>query len=75
MSEEKVDKMISEEEEAGLFDINTYKQLNLQRKKITIQCARCESEGEIPRDFIRFEEHSDDEYAYHLKKFFKGKLN
>ena len=31
-SREKVDKMISEEEEAGLFDINTYKQLNLQIK-------------------------------------------
>jgi|ETNvirenome_6_30_1030629.scaffolds.fasta_scaffold97244_2 DnaJ-class molecular chaperone len=73
MSEEKVDKMICPDCKG-----NGYRRIwkdSSEREKITIQCARCESQGEIPRDFVRFEEHSDDEYAYHLKKFFKGKLN
>mgnify|MGYP003130062557 CR=1 FL=1 len=46
-----------------------------ERKKITIQCVRCKSSGEIPKDYLRFEEHSDEEYQSHLNKFFKGKLN
>tara|TARA_Y100001938_G_C8008156_1_gene388478 strand:+ start:732 stop:893 length:162 start_codon:yes stop_codon:yes gene_type:complete len=42
-----------------------------KKEKIDIQCSYCESEGEI-KNFVRFEEHSDEEYAQHCKKFFKG---
>mgnify|MGYP003110862659 FL=1 len=40
-----------------------------KKEKIDIQCSYCESEGEI-KNFVRFEEHSDEEYAQHCKKFF-----
>jgi hypothetical protein len=45
-----------------------------EKEKITIQCARCESTGELPDDVIRYEEHDEDEYKAHLKKFFKGRI-
>jgi hypothetical protein len=32
-----------------------------------------ERDGDLPTDMIRFEEHSEEEYRAHLKKFFKGK--
>ena len=32
-----------------------------------------ELDGVHPDDMIRFEEHSEEEYRAHLKKFFKGK--
>ena len=31
-----------------------------------------ERDGDLPTDMIRFEEHSEEEYRAHLKKFFKG---
>ena len=45
-----------------------------KKRKITIQCARCESTGELPDDVVRYEEHEEAEYQAHLKKFFKGRL-
>jgi len=45
-----------------------------EREKITIQCARCESTGELPDDVVRYEEHDESEYEEHLKKFFKGRI-
>ena len=29
-------------------------------------------EGDLPTDRVRFEEHTDEEYIEHCKKFFKG---
>ena len=45
-----------------------------EREKITIQCARCDSTGELPDDVVRYEEHDEAEYEAHLKKFFKGRI-
>ena len=45
-----------------------------EKEKITIQCARCNSTGELPDDVVRYEEHDEAEYEAHLKKFFKGRL-
>jgi len=30
---------------------------------------------DVNKDVLRFEEHSDEEYEEHLRKFFKGKKN
>ena len=46
-----------------------------EKEKITIQCKRCDSSGELPEEVIRYEEHDEAEYEAHLKKFFKGRLH
>ena len=45
-----------------------------EKEKITIQCQRCNSTGELPDDVVRYEEHEEAEYKKHLKKFFKGRI-
>ncbi len=32
-----------------------------------------EKDETLPEDCVRYEEHTDEEYLAHLKKFFKGK--
>ena len=46
-----------------------------EKEKITIQCSRCDSTGELPDDVVRYEEHDESEYEAHLKKFFKGRIH
>ena len=38
-----------------------------------VEETSAERDGDLPTDMIRFEEHSEEEYRAHLKKFFKGK--
>jgi hypothetical protein len=43
------------------------------RRSPAVEETSTERDGDLPTDMIRFEEHSEEEYRAHLKKFFKGK--
>ena len=43
------------------------------RRSSAVEETSTERDGDLPTDMIRFEEHSEEEYRAHLKKFFKGK--
>jgi len=43
------------------------------RRSPAVEETSTELDGDLPTDMIRFEEHSEEEYRAHLKKFFKGK--
>ena len=43
------------------------------RRRPAVEETSTELDGDLPTDMIRFEEHSEEEYRAHLKKFFKGK--
>ena len=42
------------------------------RRSPAVEETSTERDGDLPTDMIRFEEHSEEEYRAHLKKFFKG---
>ena len=42
------------------------------RRSPAVEETNTERDGDLPSDMIRFEEHSEEEYRAHLKKFFKG---
>ena len=42
------------------------------RRSPAVEEESTELDGDLPTDMIRFEEHSEEEYRAHLKKFFKG---
>ena len=42
------------------------------RRSPAVEEGSTELDGDLPTDMIRFEEHSEEEYRAHLKKFFKG---
>ena len=42
------------------------------RRSPAVEETSTELDGDLPTDMIRFEEHSEEEYRAHLKKFFKG---
>ena len=42
------------------------------RRSPALEETSTELDGDLPTDMIRFEEHSEEEYRAHLKKFFKG---
>jgi hypothetical protein len=42
------------------------------RRSPAVEEVSTELDGDLPTDMIRFEEHSEEEYRAHLKKFFKG---
>ena len=44
-----------------------------ERRSPAVEEVSTELDGDLPTDMIRFEEHSEEEYRAHLKKFFKGK--
>ena len=44
-----------------------------ERRSPAVEGVSTERDGDLPTDMIRFEEHSEEEYRAHLKKFFKGK--
>ena len=44
-----------------------------ERRGPAVEETSTERDGDLPTDMIRFEEHSEEEYRAHLKKFFKGK--
>ena len=44
-----------------------------ERRSPAVEETSTERDGDLPTDMIRFEEHSEEEYRAHLKKFFKGK--
>ena len=44
-----------------------------ERRSPAVEEMSTELDGDLPTDMIRFEEHSEEEYRAHLKKFFKGK--
>ena len=44
-----------------------------ERRSPAVEEVSTERDGDLPTDMIRFEEHSEEEYRAHLKKFFKGK--
>ena len=43
-----------------------------ERRSPAVEETSTERDGDLPTDMIRFEEHSEEEYRAHLKKFFKG---
>ena len=43
------------------------------RRSPAVEETSTERDGDLPTDMIRFEEHSEEEYLNHCKKFFKGK--
>ena len=43
-----------------------------ERRSPAVEEVSTELDGDLPTDMIRFEEHSEEEYRAHLKKFFKG---
>ncbi len=43
-----------------------------ERRGPAVEETSTERDGDLPTDMIRFEEHSEEEYRAHLKKFFKG---
>ena len=43
-----------------------------ERRSPAVEEVSTERDGDLPTDMIRFEEHSEEEYRAHLKKFFKG---
>ena len=43
------------------------------RRSSAVEETSTERDGDLPTDMIRFEEHSEEEYLNHCKKFFKGK--
>ena len=43
-----------------------------ERRRPAVEETITERDGDLPTDMIRFEEHSEEEYRAHLKKFFKG---
>jgi len=43
-----------------------------ERRSSAVEETSTERDGDLPTDMIRFEEHSEEEYRAHLKKFFKG---
>ena len=43
------------------------------RRSPAVEETSTERDGDLPTDMIRFEEHSEEEYRAHVKKFFKGK--
>ena len=44
-----------------------------ERRGPAVEETSTDRDGDLPTDMIRFEEHSEEEYRAHLKKFFKGK--
>ncbi len=44
-----------------------------RRRSPAVEETSTERDGDLPTDMIRFEEHSEEEYLNHCKKFFKGK--
>ena len=44
-----------------------------ERRSPAVEETSTERDGDLPTDMVRFEEHSEEEYRAHLKKFFKGK--
>ena len=44
-----------------------------EQRSPAVEEVSTERDGDLPTDMIRFEEHSEEEYRAHLKKFFKGK--
>ena len=42
------------------------------RRSPAVEEVSTELDGDLPTDMFRFEEHSEEEYRAHLKKFFKG---
>jgi len=42
------------------------------RRSSAVEKTSTDLDGDLPTDMIRFEEHSEEEYRAHLKKFFKG---
>ena len=44
-----------------------------ERRSPAVEETSTERDGDLPTDMIRFEEHAEEEYRAHLKKFFKGK--
>ena len=47
--------------------------LSDKRRSPAVEETSTERDGDLPTDMVRFEEHSEEEYRAHLKKFFKGK--
>ena len=43
-----------------------------EQRSPAVEEVSTERDGDLPTDMIRFEEHSEEEYRAHLKKFFKG---